>query len=122
MKTPVDWPFGEDFAALWARVPSGWSGISVGPGWADIVLEADAALAKLNPDYEINQVKEKYGQLCFYCSLDADPAAREVIRAAEARARSTCERCGSEGPDVRNLRSPSKWYRTLCNSCRRLDR
>jgi hypothetical protein len=116
-----DFPYGEAYAHLWARVPhgSGWYGVAVGPAWAQIVLDADAALAKIDPDYEIHQVKEKYGGLRYYCSLDDLDEAIAIIRAAERRAEHTCEHCGIEGDMVTGDRvGQSGWYKTLCPPCR----
>ena len=116
-----DFPHGEAYAHLRARTKpgSGWYGVIVGPAWADLVLDADAALAKIDPDYEIHQVKEKYGGLRYYCSLDDLDEAITIIRAAERRAERTCEHCGIEGDIVTAGRvGESGWYKTLCPPCR----
>ena len=56
---------------LLPRIPDGWGRwISCGAGWYPIITVLDAALAELDPDYEVQQVKEKYGTLRYYC----DPA------------------------------------------------
>jgi len=53
------------------RIPDGWGRwISCDPGWYPIIVELDAALTALDPNYEVHQVKEKYGTLRYYC----DPA------------------------------------------------
>lgn len=112
------WADEERYLHLVRRVPAGqgWSGITVGKGWAPIVLDADAELAELDPDYEIYQVKEKFGGLRFYCSLGSDESS-EIIARAEARAARTCEDCGS----VRDVSTVliRGWVRTLCGQCRR---
>lgn len=52
---------------LLRRIPDGWGRwISCGPGWYPIVVELADAIAELLPEYEIHQVKEKYGTLRFY--------------------------------------------------------
>jgi len=82
-------------------------------------VDLDAQLASLDPDYEVQQIKEKFGALRFYCSAhtdDADASARfdELVRAAEKASAVTCERCGRPGA----LReTESGWYKTLCTEC-----
>lgn len=49
------------------RIPDGWGRwISCGPGWYSIVVRLADEIAELLPEYEIHQVKEKYGTLRFY--------------------------------------------------------
>jgi len=98
---------------LIARIPSGWfKGLSIDEGWYAIVLELDRQLAEIDPAYEIHQVKEKFGGLRYYCSLDFDERARSLIRAAEVQASITCEKCGSPG----SLQGVN-WLKTLCEGC-----
>jgi hypothetical protein len=97
-----------------ARIPSGWGRwIDVGPGWHAIIIELDEAIAKHFPDYEVHQVKEKFGGLRYYCSVDADETVDALITQAEARASSTCESCGGPG----RLCVDRGWYKTTCASC-----
>lgn len=44
------------------------NGHPVGDGWMPIVLEAHEKFLALDPDYEINQIKEKFGGLRYYVS------------------------------------------------------
>ena len=49
------------------RIPKPWGRyISCNEGWYNILDELDNKLAYLDPDYQINQVKEKFGTLRFY--------------------------------------------------------
>jgi len=49
------------------RIPDGWGRwIGCGPGWYPIIVDLADAIAELVPEYEIHQVKEKYGTLRFY--------------------------------------------------------
>ena len=42
------------------RIPLGWGRwISCGPGWYSIITEANEQLKFIDPDYELQQVKEK---------------------------------------------------------------
>lgn len=103
------------------RIPDGWGRwISCSRGWYPIVIELDQALAAIDPDYELHQVKEKLGGLRFYFGTsegvsEADhDRMRELVREAEARCEVTCELCGE--PGVRHT-TPHGWLRTLCSSC-----
>lgn len=93
--------------------PGWWTGIDIGPGWNEIVLDLDAKLATLFPDYQVHQVKEKFGGLRYY----TEPVPAELfdrwhalIVRAERLCSETCEECGQPG----TLR-PTRWVRTLCD-------
>lgn len=47
--------------------------IGCGKGWYPLLTEANRKLAELFPNYEIHQVKEKYGTLRFYWGTGKDP-------------------------------------------------
>ena len=86
--------------------------LPVGPGWKQIIWELDDDLAKLDPDYGIAQVKEKFGGLRYYIG-NIDVPYEEygpLIDAAEAKSYQTCEDCGEPGI----LREDLGWIRTLC--------
>lgn len=95
------------------KAGGGWYGISTPPGWDDLIIELDAALAEIQPHYVIFQAKEKFGGLRYYCSGDGSEAARDIIREAERKSRSVCEDCGGDA----QLRRRKHWYRTLCDDC-----
>lgn len=95
------------------RIPVNWGKyIGTGKGWDSIIIKLDEELAKIDPNYEVHQVKEKFGGLRYYCSLDAHPEASQRIREAEKEASVTCEDCGALG----TLRTGG-WMRTLCDKC-----
>jgi hypothetical protein len=49
------------------RIPDGWGRwIGCSRGWYPILVELDEQLCSLFPQYELHQVKEKYGGLRFY--------------------------------------------------------
>lgn len=84
----------------------------VGPGWALILTKLHEDLIKLDPEYRVAQVKEKFGSLRVY----VDTYSREVedrIDKAEAQSCHVCEFCGAKG-ELRNDRS---WLKTLCDVC-----
>ena len=95
----------------------------VGPGWAAILTMLHTELEQVAPDYEVLQVKEKFGGLRAYISTPheegIDPEGTAIRDAAyaleykyEALSQSVCELCGH--PGVNKADSPHGWYRTLC--------
>lgn len=94
------------------RIPEHWGKYLPDPGWDDILLELDAKLSEIDPDYVIHQAKEKFGTLRFYTSLPFE-AGREAIQEAEAKSARTCENCGAYGAKARH----SGWIKTLCDEC-----
>jgi hypothetical protein len=52
------------------RIPTGWGRtVDCGPGWTELLLALDAALAEICPTYVVHQVKEKFGGLRYYVSV-----------------------------------------------------
>lgn len=116
---------------LLSRIPEGWGKyISCNPGWWYILEELETKLNYLDPDYKINQVKEKFGALRFYYQSSKGGVVQDImndcVRAAERLSTSTCEMCGSSC--VRTIPEKVKWdstvklrdggwYKTLCNTC-----
>lgn len=99
--------------ALLERIPDGWGRwIGCGPGWYPILTRIEQRLNELDPDYEVHQIKEKFGTLCFYWEGDI-PNGDAIVDEAETESRRTCELCGSPG----HLRSKAGWLKTLCNAC-----
>lgn len=47
--------------------------IKCGPGWYPLVAACDRELAALAPAYQVEQVKEKYGELRYYVDLPLTP-------------------------------------------------
>jgi hypothetical protein len=101
-----------DLSPILNRIPDAWGKwVSVGAGWYDIVLDLDKQLAKIDPNYEIHQVKEKFGGLRFYCSLETKEA-NDLIRLAEKKAYKTCEICGKPG----SPKTVGGWTNTFCGT------
>lgn len=74
--------------------------IDVGPGWYAIIVNLDRDLAHIDPDYTVQQVKEKLGGLRYYYAterVDLRPAMDRLVRGAEAAADRTCEITGNAG-------------------------
>ena len=85
-----------------------------GPGWHPLIKDALTRIEALGiANLAILQVKEKFGGLRIYLSLDNDET-NAIITAAEDEAHKTCEECGSrENVELRS----GGWLRTLCNNC-----
>jgi DNA-directed RNA polymerase subunit RPC12/RpoP len=97
----------------------GWYGCIAPDGWKDIVLKADEMLAFIDPDYEIHQIKEKFGTLRYYFGTTKKYETIEsnimyaIERWAEAASANTCEQCGKHG----ELRTETYYIVTLCDDC-----
>ena len=88
-----------------------------GKGWNGIIRFTDLLLASIDPDYTIEQIKEKFGGLRYYASntlQDQEASDRfwSIIRTAERLSYRICEICGDNG----ELRKEG-WYQTLCDKC-----
>jgi hypothetical protein len=59
--------------------------------------------------FRIRQVKEKFGELRFYC--DSSVPIQDLIQQATLKSTSICEECGAAGQFMQNARL---WLRTLC--------
>jgi hypothetical protein len=105
--------------AILRRIPDGWGRwISCDRGWYPLIVEHDAKLAALCPEYVAHQVKEKYGTLRYYaqpCSMHGKLYEQFEALELEVEKRSavTCEDCGADG----RLCVKAHWYRTLCDRC-----
>ena len=108
--TPTPSAIPEWKADLARRTPPGWYGLATPPGWDELVAGLHRAIVALHPDYEVYQVKEKFGQLRFYCSVEDDPAVAGFISDAEVRSAGICQECGLPG----ELTVVGGWYATHC--------
>lgn len=100
------------------RIDAGMKcGSSVGRGWLSILTELDLHLANIDPDYVIDQVKEKFGGLRYYISwskeIDDENMKKyeQVMELAEQLAAHTCEVCGQEG---KIQPGRTGWYACRC--------
>ncbi len=104
--------------ALLERIPDGWGRwIQCGPGWYPILARLEEQLNQIDPDYQVLQIKEKFGTLRFYLAAQYDELGKAAVAEAEAEAARTCELCGSRG----HLRTRNSWLRTLCDECARSE-
>lgn len=97
------------------RFGSGWPAcVDCGPGWTSTIVALDLEIAKLDPHYELHQVKEKFGMLRYYFSCDPKvyDQAYVLVGIAEEKSGVTCEICGQPG----HARTGG-WIKTLCDAC-----
>jgi hypothetical protein len=80
-------------------------------GWFKIVWNLCSSIQALNPtsDFEVLQVKEKFGMMSFYITC-ASNEIYTLIREAGLKSAETCEECGQPG----TLRKDG-WWKTLCD-------
>jgi len=89
-----------------------------GPGWYKIIENLSHKLEVLidgDKSFYAAQVKEKYGTLRFYMSLETEDMGK-LIEEAEHKTYSTCEDCGKNG----TLRTDG-WHRVTCMECEQLS-
>lgn len=96
----------------------------VAKGWQPLIEKLHADLNEVNPDYELQQVKEKWGGLRYYVGYSLTPSSepdkkmsetdkkmQELIQAAESASFDICEVCGEPG-EIRN----TGYVKTLCDN------
>lgn len=123
--------YAEGLAKILNRIPDGWGRwISHDKGWYPLVCSTNEMLSYIDPDYEIHQVKEKYGTLRYYygSKLPYESTQNKIMEAivdrAEYLSSLTCEVCGKarfgeyENLDrTVKLRNSGGWVKTLCSPC-----
>jgi hypothetical protein len=97
-------------------VPGYWKSIDVDEGWYQLVIDCDKELTGVDPNYQIYQVKEKFGGLRYYTKPsnidDKHTLMRigDIISKYEDIASKTCSATG--GPGVL-MKSIGGWRKTL---------
>lgn len=107
-------------------VPMMTQASNVGEGWHPLLKELEQVLNTIDPDYTLQQVKEKFGGLRYYTqnsagvTEEARQAFNITIRYAEDRSTRICEVCGEEA----ETKSYRGWLKTFCeeHSKERQDR
>lgn len=89
---------------------------NVSDGWHELVRKLDADLKEIDPEYELLQVKEKFGTLRYYASFTTEKYEEGMARigVAEAESAETCEVCGTKEGVTTASSEASWWMRTLC--------
>ena len=96
--------------------PSFGKYINIDEGWYQIVVDCDKELTVIDPNYQILQIKEKFGGLRFYMTpcnnttKEQRDKMYEVISRYEAKAAQTCEATGQPGVLMRSI---GGWLKTL---------
>ena len=103
--------------ALKEKIPSSFGKyISVDEGWYQIIVDCDKELTAIDPNYQILQIKEKFGGLRYYMTPCDDTTEKqrdkmyEVISRYEVKAAQTCEATGKPGV---LMKSTTGWLKTL---------
>ena len=121
--------------------------LDTGDGWQEIIENLDRELAKIDPNYTIDQIKEKFGGLRYYYTpsflqhsktppffqyrkhhrlvdwlLHRRYKSRgnrmyELRQVAERASYFTCEICGSTEGVLNKSPKNQYWVKTLCASC-----
>jgi len=98
------------FVENWPKI------IDVDEGWYQIVIDCDTDLLKIDPDYQIYQIKEKFGRLRYYYKASQPFEEKtylkmtSVINKYESLSSCTCEATGLPGL---LMKSPTGYYKTL---------
>jgi hypothetical protein len=104
------------------RIPEGWNQtISCGPGWYPLIAQLHVKLCEMDVDYDVLQVKEKFGRLRFHARSNNGLVQYQfeaAIDDAEARSAEICEWCGAPGQLSRLSEAAHLWFKTLCRECR----
>ena len=87
-----------------------------GKGWDNLIEET---LKKLPDHVIIDNIKEKFGELCIYPReyiKDID----EILFDAQRKSKTICELCGIQDSSVdKQYYIDGSWLRTLCAKCRK---
>jgi len=92
--------------------------ISCDKGWYPLIISCDEELSAVCPDYNILQIKEKFGGLRYYiyapeeCDNDRVKM-NNIIKSYEKLSAKTCEITGEPGVLMGETSSPFAWVKTL---------
>lgn len=104
---------------LTTRYPSVYKDVEFecGDGWFPIldslggIIQSEVS-AKQIEYFHVDQIKEKFGGLRFYC-IGANDRVKGAIEMAEVMSTFVCEHCGNHGI----LRHDRLWFKTYCDPC-----
>lgn len=87
--------------------------IECGQGWYPIIIACHKELVAIDPDYEIVQIKEKFGGLRYYYSSNHHRKKEmfDIEMKYETLSFSVCEETGK--PGVRMKMKSRNWFKTL---------
>lgn len=86
---------------------------SVPTGWIKIVNDLNEKLKVIDPNYTIEQIKEKFAAMRFYATFAPDKAeaCEALINLAEIESTKICQICGTSGT---RSNPRGTWLMTLC--------
>ena len=86
-------------------------------GWHPIIQELIDKLVKIEDcDFELLQVKEKFGSLRFYVSSETHEVS-DLIEDYETYSAHICEVCGEFYTAKTRNKKNGSWLKTLCDKC-----
>lgn len=97
-------------------LPNYYKSVDVDEGWYQIVVDCDNLLTEIDPNYQIAQIKQKFGGLRYYFQpSDVNNGElyvkmNAVVLAYEKIASITCEATGKPGV---LMKSKGGWVKTL---------
>jgi hypothetical protein len=101
--------------------------LSCGEGWSELLFQTDLKLSYIDPDYQILQIKEKFGTLRYYFRSNKPELLRQIMRdivaQAEIESSMICEACGGGTGKYKKKFNGSVKIRdlgrvqTLCDDC-----
>jgi hypothetical protein len=103
------------------KVPMMTSINNVGEGWHELIRTLEEKLNKIDPEFELLQVKEKFGGLRYYANTshtDEHDNFHQLISLAEEASSHLCEVCGEPGEN----KATRHWLKTLCETHRAEER
>ena len=100
-----------DVSRLEARFSGKHVYIECDSGWHQLLVELDEELSEIDPDYKIDQIKEKFGALRFYYTTTTrrKRLMDSIISKYEKLSTETCEISGKNGV----LMERTGYYKTL---------
>ncbi len=123
MEIPDDaGPHREALIEILSRIPPHWGRwIDCEAGWYHLIIELHEHLLDLDPNYVVQQIKQKYGALRYYAgSSISDPVVQErfsaLVDVAERFSKSVCEVCGEQAR-LSVSDDPEPAYKTICADC-----
>jgi hypothetical protein len=92
-------------------------GIECGDGWYKLLYDLFHGIQQElnkngNPDFVLDQIKEKFGLVRVYYSGYHSEEISKLIDIAEARSAVTCEKCGKLGKP-----NSKGWIKVRCSEC-----
>ena len=92
-------------------------GYECGKGWYPLIEKTldkiEAALPpEMKDDFQVLQIKEKWGMLTIYTSSETEEI-EKILKEATAESCKICEHCGNPA----NLVVEHGWYVTICPDC-----